>query len=720
MRQSAKQISIFVAILLILSYFPIFGTSEAYAQNVDDNTIVDDSNIENFGYMIKLPQSRELVELPNAIVKVAGDWALILPKEGFEPQVKELLDVSGVSYIPNRQVILPPNSFDIYRSQYLENLDSDSEARVEAESSGFDGTHFYKPDWPYQKIGMRSLSPQNPVYFSDKPKVCVVDSAVDINRNSHVQKVSSLSYNFLNNNHSPQSTASAEGMHGTAVASLILNSLDSKSSLVEYIHLVVLSDFWGGNEFDLAASIYYGADVGCDVFSMSLGFSSSEYYSPIIDDAFNYARKQGSVFVIAAGNGGSYTSYPANIHADIIAGAVNRGGERPSWSNYPKNEDELRRFVSAPGVNLNLEIPWALYSGYDIGSGTSFSAPLVTSLVLHNMLMTGNSAQDAVLSVLESSQANALDKTKVEDLIPYATFSNQVPKVSRVTIDPGFVINPTEITVSAIVENNTSPPILKNFEFGELSDQVEMTSLGNNLYFAKIYVTNKFQPRYKGFWIEASNEFGTYSAISPQIYTEGSFVKFGEIKVSNLTPNYGDIVEVSLEYDGYFDFIWLAVQGYNSLSDWYTLRKGENFNLNVDCNENYQIFGYLSVGPTFYRLDTVEFRVGNLPSSCPNESGLSIGSNWEIRENQSAVVFAPSAIWASSIEWSIITPLQTYNVSGSYTLDVTKEVSGLNIGDTVRVQAYIIDFYGVIYPTDQQILVVVPSVYRVWLPLVAN
>ena len=720
MCQSAKQISIFVAIFVILSFFPIIGTSEAFAQNVDDNTTIENSEIENLGYMIKLPQSRELLEFPEAIVKIAGDWALITPKEGFEPQVKELLDVSGVSYFHNRQVILPPNSNVMYRSQFIENGDLDSEGRLISETSGFDGTHFFEPEWPYQMVGTRSVSHMNPVYSQSKPKVCVVDSAVDVNRNEYVQKVSSLSYNFFNRNPSPHSTSMAEGSHGTATASLVLKSLGPNASMVEYIHLVALSDFFGGSEFDLASSIYYGADIGCNVFSMSLGFNSSEFNSPIIDNAFEYAKKKGSVFVIAAGNNGTFSSYPANVHADIIVGAVNRGGERPSWSNFPKNDDELRRFVSAPGVNINLDIPWAAFSGYDIGSGTSFSAPLVTSLVLNHMIMTESSAQDAVLKVLESSRINALDQTKFEDLIPYATFSNQIPKVSRVKIEPGFVINPTEITVSAIVEHNSSPPILKNFEFGELFDQVEMTPLGNNLYYATINVTNKFQSRYKAFWIEASNNFGTYTSKSPEIYVEGNVTKPGLLRVSNTNPSLGDTVEISFEYEGYYDFLWLGIAGYNSLSDWYTLRPGENFTLQIECNENYRIFGFQSVGPTFISLEMVEITVSNLPPSCPSEMGYSIGSNWQIRENQSTVVYAPGAITASQISWTITTPIQAYNIDGSYTLDITKEVSGLNIGDSVTVEAFIRDVYGVIYPIDKQFLVVVPSVYRVWLPLVAN
>ena len=718
MYRTFKSITIFAILVGI-----IFSTFQANKVSAQSSGETSETNNNFSGYLIKLPQTRELVEIPEAIVTVAGEWAIVLPKEGQDALVKSFLDISGVQYQANRQVIPPPSSNVMYQSDAFNSDEiSGRDQSVPDIETGLDGTFFYEQDWPFQKIGMRSLSSLNPIYNTDKPIVCVVDSAVDINRNEYVQRISNLSYNFTNIGRSPHSTSDLEGVHGTAVASLLLESLGSNSSLVEYVHLVALSDFYGGSEFGLASSIYYGADTGCDVFSMSLGFSSSEFDSPILDDAFNYAKSKGSVFIIAAGNDGGFVSYPANRYADIIVGAIDRGGVRPSWSNFPKNESELSRFVSAPGVNIVLDTPWVAYSGYDVGSGTSFSTPLVSSLVLQNMIMSGNSAQKAVFDVLASSRVGVSDENEYSDLVPYAYMSDLIPDVSRIMTEPAYIMGSGQITISAIVENVSTPPVLMDIEFGQIENQVEMTHLGANLYVGTLNVSNKFQNRYKGFWIKASNDFGSYSAMSPYVLLEGRNIPLGNIQVSSLTPNYLDNVEISLNYQGYYDFAWLGIFAHNKVPVWVPIRPLSVFNLNIGCDEEYDLVMYQAVGPNFVRLDDVELDVQNIPTDirCPADSFLSLGSSSNIKHGQNHYVYAPGALSAASISYTIKTPVQLYSVSGKDVLNLYEYTYNLQVGDSVSILTFITDIYGTIYQLDEKNLVVVPSVYKLHFPFIRS
>ena len=118
---------------------------------------------------------------------------------------------------------------------------------------------------------------------------------------------------------------------------------------------------------EIIEAIYYAADNGARVISMSLG---SPFESSTEQDAIDYAHGQGVVLVAAAGNDGDETTYyPANCENVIGAGATNNLDEKASFSNHNASVD-----VTAPG--------WYVYSttksgGYGYGSGTSAATPMV-------------------------------------------------------------------------------------------------------------------------------------------------------------------------------------------------------------------------------------------------------------------------------------------------------------------------------------------------------
>ena len=127
----------------------------------------------------------------------------------------------------------------------------------------------------------------------------------------------------------------------------------------------------------LAEGIRWAVDHGADVINLSLGDDSvSAHPEPEEDAAVRYALDKGVVVVASAGNGGrkgDRVSYPAAYPGVIAVTAVNRQGERASFST--------RRWyatVSAPGEDVIVANPDRHY--YE-GWGTSTAAAFVSGAV---------------------------------------------------------------------------------------------------------------------------------------------------------------------------------------------------------------------------------------------------------------------------------------------------------------------------------------------------
>ncbi|MBK5092293.1 MAG: S8 family serine peptidase [Actinobacteria bacterium] len=155
-------------------------------------------------------------------------------------------------------------------------------------------------------------------------------------------------------------------------------------------------------EADILEAIYYAADNGADVLSMSFGgpYSSAE------QDAVNYAHGKGAVLFASAGNGyGPVIYYPAGCDNVIGVGATNNRDQRASFSSYNSSVD-----VSAPGVDVYSTMPtypvyvnnpyYGYEQDYDYMSGTSMACPMA-----------------AGLAALIRSQTPYLDPNQVEELI---------------------------------------------------------------------------------------------------------------------------------------------------------------------------------------------------------------------------------------------------------------------------------------------------------------
>ena len=111
---------------------------------------------------------------------------------------------------------------------------------------------------------------------------------------------------------------------------------------------------------------------GAKVINMSFGTTE---YSPFMQDIIDYAVSQGVVLAASAGNSGSTAPhYPSGYDNVISVGAVNEYDQVLGVSNYGSFLD-----LTAPGLEMISTVPDGEYDEFWGGTGTSFSAPLVSA-----------------------------------------------------------------------------------------------------------------------------------------------------------------------------------------------------------------------------------------------------------------------------------------------------------------------------------------------------
>jgi len=126
---------------------------------------------------------------------------------------------------------------------------------------------------------------------------------------------------------------------------------------------------------DAMEGIYYAADNGADIISMSWG---SLYDSVLISDAIKYAYSKGCFMTAAAGNVDSYDAqkrfYPAAYDHVVAVAATDAYDKISIWNFFAFSNFGGFVDISAPGTSILSSIPGNRYS-YE--SGTSMATPFV-------------------------------------------------------------------------------------------------------------------------------------------------------------------------------------------------------------------------------------------------------------------------------------------------------------------------------------------------------
>lgn len=182
-----------------------------------------------------------------------------------------------------------------------------------------------------------------------------------------------------------------EADHGTFVSGIIAAERNNDlgiNGIASDVKIMALKAVPNGDERDkdIAKAIRYAVDNGAKIINMSFGKELSPY-KHLVDEAFVYAEQNNVLIVHAAGNDGfdidKVKQYPTKnisntqqIQTWLTVGASsmdNNYGFAASFTNYG---DEMVD-IFAPGVQVKSLAP---ESKYDIGDGTSFSAPVVSGV----------------------------------------------------------------------------------------------------------------------------------------------------------------------------------------------------------------------------------------------------------------------------------------------------------------------------------------------------
>jgi subtilisin family serine protease len=149
------------------------------------------------------------------------------------------------------------------------------------------------------------------------------------------------------------------------------------------------------NLSDIVRAIYYAADHGVNVLSMSFSMQKS---SPALQAAIQYAQAKNVALVAASGNDGlKILVYPASYGGVEGIGSTSNTDVRSTFSNYGSGVT----LFAAPGEGVITTFPGG---GYAAAWGTSFSTPMVAG--------AGSLVIQAKPSAKPGDITNALSKAK--------------------------------------------------------------------------------------------------------------------------------------------------------------------------------------------------------------------------------------------------------------------------------------------------------------------
>lgn len=275
---------------------------------------------------------------------------------------------------------------------------------------------YYSYQWNFHGVdeGGIDMEPAWDVATGNGVIVAVIDTGIRVGTDLANTKFVP-GYDFVNDDTDPTD----DNGHGTHVAGTIAQSTNNGEGVagvafdVYLMPIKVLDSTGSGTYDDIVSGIYYAADNGANIISMSLGGSSP---STALEDALAYAYNKGITIIAAAGNDGTNViSYPAAYDAYVIAvGATQYDKTLAPYSNYGTSLD-----IVAPGGNLNVDQNGDGYGdgilqqtftlrginvnwGYYFYQGTSMATPHVSG-VAALIYSLGVTNPDDIRNILQST-----------------------------------------------------------------------------------------------------------------------------------------------------------------------------------------------------------------------------------------------------------------------------------------------------------------------------
>ena len=255
-------------------------------------------------------------------------------------------------------------------------------------------------------------------------KIAVIDSGIeydlaDFLNGDGTTRVSPLSYSVdekttaLESGYEVIRDSDTKAYHGTKVSSVIFSSHNSFGidGLAPEAELIVIkmnmSDKGSYTLTQIKEAFAYALTIdGLDVINASFGFKGVEN---LLDDEIASLKEKGVLIVASSGNeGGSEKTYPACDERVIGVGSFDDLKNSSIDADYLKADFSSYGYdnvsVCAPGTMFTADI--RSVNGYSICDGTSFSAPVVTSLIALYRSINPTSSFEEVRERLFSSSVD--------------------------------------------------------------------------------------------------------------------------------------------------------------------------------------------------------------------------------------------------------------------------------------------------------------------------
>lgn len=262
--------------------------------------------------------------------------------------------------------------------------------------------------------------------------------------------------------------------------------------------------------------------AGVDIINSSLGYNtfdlSSMNYSKsdldgetaIVSQAAKLASERGIIVVASAGNEGNNSwqlvTPPADNQLVLSAAAVNSIGERsPTSSTGPSADERIKPDVAALGVGVSVIKP---SGSIGTSSGTSFSSPLIASLVAGVWQRYPDLKNTEITNAIRSSASqannpdvllgygipnfkavvNLLEWKPQEELL--VVFPN--PVVDTLTIRPRSPIEITSCRVEVIsLQGQVIADREIEFDWLNRNFQTDFSDLAGGMYFLRIWLDER-------------------------------------------------------------------------------------------------------------------------------------------------------------------------------------------------------------------------------------
>lgn len=228
--------------------------------------------------------------------------------------------------------------------------------------------------------------------------IAIVDTGVDLDHPDLAAKIVA-GYDYVNTD-TVADDDHGHGTHCAGIATAISNNGNQVTGVdfnAKIMPVKVLNRQGSGYTSNIISGVYFAADNGAHVISMSLGGGAAQ---TAFQDAINYAHNKGAIVVAAAGNSNVSTpSYPAAYNNVISVASTDANDLKSSFSNYGPSWVD----IAAPGSSI---LATAKGGGTTTMSGTSMATPVVAGVLSltwsKNLTASNSTVINRVLSTADA------------------------------------------------------------------------------------------------------------------------------------------------------------------------------------------------------------------------------------------------------------------------------------------------------------------------------